>query len=586
MLRFVPNAIMKSCWRHAKYFRLGKLQQLLRNKLPCTLILTSRSKSYYITTPIFYVNSVPHIGHLYTATIADAACRWQKLKYPVNTSQPKLVSGTDEHGTKVMQAAVAKQENPKRYCDDLAQKFKDMMKLFDVQYHDFIRTTDERHKVAVENFWNTIHANGYIYKGNYEGWYSTSDETFVNDLDVEQVIDRDSGEACHIFKDTGRMVEWTKETNYMFKLSELVEQVKAWVHENPNSIYPPKMRKLVLDTLDRPVGDLSVSRERTRVPWGIQVPNDPSQTIYVWMDALVNYLTAAGYPEVDNDIFKDMWPADCHIVGMDIVKFHAIYWPAFLIAAGLELPKQIVVHSHWTVNNFKMSKSVGNVVDPFDMAKKVTPMGLRYFLLRQGVIEYNCDYKEEMVYAVLNADLANDLGNCLNRAVAKHLNPEQVYPPFHQEIFSSNPNYVSSFVASKKEFEFIDLVRNLPGIANNHALEFHFYNAIGEIMNVVRKANVIIHRNQLWTLDKSVPDQLRFLQTLLHCVYEGLRVSGILLQPFIPELAEMLLNKLSIPRQKRNMVDADRSFLEHDGKVEPLVGNPLAFDKKVLYKRL
>ena len=419
----------------------------------------------------------------------------------------------------------------------------------------------------------------------YEGWYSTSDETFVPESNVLQEVDKRTGEKIHLCKDTLNRLEWTKENNYMFRLSDLTDRVRQWISDNPKVVYPDKFRKLVLESLKEPYTDLSVSRESFRVPWGISVPGDPGQTIYVWLDALVNYLAAAGYPDTNSAKFRDMWPADIHFVGMDIIKFHAVYWPAFLIAAGLELPKQIVVHSHWTYEHMKMSKSKGNIVDPFEMAGKVSAEGLKYFLLRQSTLDNNSSYSELLLYRALNSDLANDLGNLLNRGVAKTLNPSQKYPAFHKDIFHQKSNTVANDDYSMVQM-YIEQVRNLPSTVDALVEKFRFYQAIFEIMEMVRRSNFIIHHYELWLLDKDNAEQLLVLETLLHCVYEGLRVSAILLQPMIPTLADTVLSKLGVPSTSRRWSDAEASFKVLDGLSDPLVGQPLGTRKTLLFKKL
>uniref|UniRef100_F7B7E9 Methionine--tRNA ligase, mitochondrial n=1 Tax=Ciona intestinalis TaxID=7719 RepID=F7B7E9_CIOIN len=502
-----------------------------------------RCKTYYATTPIYYVNSVPHIGHLYTTTLADTACRWKQL---VTDTECRLATGTDEYGSKVMKAAAINDMETIEYCNKISSRFKEMCDEFGLSYHDFIRTTEERHKETVQHFWEVVQSNGYIYKGIYEGWYCTSDETFLTQSQVEEVHNKSTGKSEYVSIESGHAVEWTKETNYMFQLSFFTDIIREKILSDPDFVYPSKARNAVLKLLDEQIGDLSISRERSRVPWGIPVPRDSSQTIYVWMDALVNYLTVSGYPRSS---YTEMWPADVHFIGVDILKFHAIFWPAFLMAAGIELPKQIVASSHWTIDYSKMSKSKGNVVDPFDIAGKVTAEGFKYFLLRQGVLEHDCNYTESLVYEVINADLVNVLGNCLNRAGAKKLNPQNHYPPFHKEIFSKDELDL--------DMNYIQQVKNLPAVADSHCSKFHFYNAIHEIISIAREANMMVHRHQAWKLDEH-PDDLKLLESIVHSVFEGLRVAGILLQPMIPTLATKLLDKLNIPLNERTWVKANK----------------------------
>ena len=356
-----------------------------------------------------------------------------------------------------------------------------------------------------------------------------------------------------------------------------IERIRDWIERNPSVIEPAAARQLVLSILQTTNFDLSVSRESSRVPWGIRAPSDPTQTVYVWLDALVNYLTASGYPNTSSAQFKDMWPVDVHLVGIDIVKFHAVYWPAFLMAAGLDLPKKIQVHSHWTVDGVKMSKTKGNIIDPLKAANCFTAQGLRYFLLKQGVVETNCNFSELLAYHTINADLANDIGNCLSRATAKHLNPQQVYPAFHPDAFSR--------AATVEDEQFIELVRRLPYDVDQHAEEFHFYKALECIACVARDANQVIQRHQMWRFDQSVVDEKEFLDSLLYCIYEGLRVSGILLQVFVPPLACQLLDRIAVPQQQRRWKDAMNAFPSMDEPSEPQAGKRLV-KTNIFFKRL
>lgn len=410
-----------------------------------------------------------------------------------------------------------------------------------------------------------------------------SDEMFVSALEVDKVVD-DNSAVYYVHRESGNVVEWAEEINYKFKLSLFTERILEWIENDRTRIEPVSARQFVLSLLKQPLSDISISRDKNRVGWAIDVPQDSSQTIYVWLDALVNYLTACEFPDTSSATFRNMWPPDVHFVGIDIIKFHAIYWPAFLMAAGLELPKKILCHLHWTIDNVKMSKSKGNVVDPMTAGEELTCPGLRYFLLRQGVLDHYCNYNKELAKQYINADLANDIGNCLHRATNKHLNPMQTYPAFHRELFSSNVEE-KQFHAGVEEFRYIESIRSLPNLVDNDAEAFRFFKSLFLICEGVRASNMIIQRHQLWRLDRGVAEQQAFVETLLHCVFEGLRVCGILLQPFIPSLAERLLDHLAIPTQSRSWEDAKNSFVELEGASHPLVGKPLG-ERKMFFKRL
>nr|XP_006633102.1 PREDICTED: methionine--tRNA ligase, mitochondrial [Lepisosteus oculatus] len=376
---------------------------------------------HYITTPIFYVNAAPHIGHLYSAVIADCLHRYKLMR----GCRSRFSTGTDEHGLKIQQAALAAGKDPQTFCNEVSEKFKTLFQRCDIAYTDYIRTTDPRHRSAVEHFWKVLRDKGFIYKGSYEGWYSTQDESFLTPSQVGDSVDS-MGRPIKVSLESGHKVDWVKEENYLFRLSAFRAPLRAWLAESPQAVRPERFHAAALRWLQEELPDLSVSRQRDRLQWGIPVPGDPSQTIYVWLDALVNYLTVAGYPHS----CAEWWAAAHHVVGKDILKFHAIYWPAFLLAAGLPLPQALYVHSHWTAGGQKMSKSLGNVVDPLERCQDFTADGMRYFLLRQGVPDSDCDYYDDKVVKLLNAELADSLGGLLSRCTAPALNPRQVYPSF------------------------------------------------------------------------------------------------------------------------------------------------------------
>ena len=328
--------------------------------------------SSYGCNELLTLDSEPHIGHLHSLLVADAIHRFKQLQGVDNTI---FSTGTDEHGIKVQRAAEAKGVEPQVFCDQISERFQKMTIDFNSSNTTFIRTTDIQHKEIVHKFWNKLQENGHIYKSKYQGWYCSSDESFVTT--VEDVTK--DGVTKKVSSESGHEVEWIEEENYMFKLSQFQEPLLRWLDTKPAVIVPDVFHALVKQIVSKGLQDLSISRPSNRLSWAIRVPNDESQTIYVWLDALANYLTVAGYPETK------LWPPDLQVIGKDILKFHAIYWPAFLIAAGLEAPRKILCHSHWTISDLKMSKSKGNVVDPFKKADHVTSEGLRYFLLRQGL---------------------------------------------------------------------------------------------------------------------------------------------------------------------------------------------------------
>uniref|UniRef100_A0A336KJ67 Methionine--tRNA ligase, mitochondrial n=1 Tax=Culicoides sonorensis TaxID=179676 RepID=A0A336KJ67_CULSO len=505
---------------------------------------SAQSKRYhYVTTPIFYVNAAPHIGHLYSAVITDAISRFERL---VNPNQEFLFStGTDEHGTKIQQAAALNKISTREYCDTISGKYR---KLFDealIQPSRFIRTTDDDHKNSVQHFWKSLSDKGLIYTTNYSGWYCVSDETFLADNQLKELPNGDK-----VSEESGHPVEWTEELNYMFRMSQFQEDVIKWA-ESENRIKPQKYQKILLQSLREELPDISISRPIERVSWGIKVPGDASQTVYVWLDALVNYLTSVGYPNK-----LKHWPPDVQVLGKDILKFHGVYWPAFLIAADLEPPRELFVHSHWTVDGQKMSKSKFNVVDPFERASIYSMEGLRYFLLREGVAHSDGNYSDTKIIRMLNSELADTLGNLLSRCCAKTLNPKQILPQINDNSLNLIQN-IDEYKTLK------DLLGKLPEICLAHYKEHNFYLVVDAVMAVLHANNKFFETTKPWELRKSSNEEdIVKLNAILTVTMETLRQTGIILQPLIPRMASQLLDKLNIPEKNRfwsNLTDCDTS---------------------------
>lgn len=379
-------------------------------------------------------------------------------------------------------------------------------------------------------------------------------------------------------------VHWTKEKNYLFKLSAFQESLLRWLQESEHAITPEPFYRQVLHWLEQDLPDLSVSRDRTRLQWGIPVPGDATQTIYVWVDALVNYLTAVGYP----DTHHGQWPAACHIVGKDILKFHAIYWPALLMAAGLDPPEQIFVHSHWTVQGQKMSKSLGNVVDPVVCFRQYSVDGFRYFLLKQGVPERDCDYYEEKVINLVNSELADALGGLLNRCTAPSLNPSGTYPSFSEPCFPRDvgmQNGKGAGIATREDYKLVSSVKDLPLHVSRHFERFQIYKALEAIIDCVRQTNGFIQRHAPWKLHRGDPIQKEQQDTILHVTMECLRIYGILLQPMIPGTADKLLSRLGVHPSERSLENLN--FLSrYYGSVCPFEGRKLGSVSGLLFPRL
>ena len=365
--------------------------------------MSNDCKKAYITTPIYYVNDVPHIGHAYTTIIADTLARYSRLI----GLETLFLTGTDEHGQKIQEAAQKRGKNPQEYADEISAKFRDLWDYFDISYDKFIRTTDEQHKIGVQKAFEVMYEKGDIYKDNYEGFYCVSCETFFTKT---QLIDN---EFC---PDCGKPTSIVKEESYFFKLSKYEDQLLAWYADKEKCILPKAKKNEVINFVKQGLHDLSITR--TSFDWGVKLPdsiNDPKHVMYVWLDALMNYITALGYGTDEKDM--DFWPATVHLVGKDILRFHAIYWPAFLMSLGLELPKHIGAHGWWTRNGEKMSKSKGNVVDPKEVADAYGLENFRYFMLREVPFGQDGDFSQKALIDRINSDLSNDLGNLLNRII-------------------------------------------------------------------------------------------------------------------------------------------------------------------------
>lgn len=390
-----------------------------------------------ITTPIFYVNAAPHIGHVHSTVLADAMARW----FTIKGRNVTFTTGTDEHGLKVQEAAetLGKTTDYKAFCDSVSSRFKQVFDQAQVAPSRFIRTSDEDHREAVHAFWTTIQRNGHIYLGEHEAWYCKSEESFLTDTQVQDVQDPATGATVKVSRETGHKVEKVSEENYKFRLSAFQDRLLEWLDNSPDVIVPRSRHNEVRAAVQAGLRDVSVSRLSEKIQWAIPVPGDQLHCVYVWLDALTNYLTCAGYP---GDV-QETWPADYHIVGKDILKFHAIYWPAFLMAAGLPLPKRIVAHAHWTVDRVKMSKSLGNVVDPNEIMTKYGADFVRYFLLREGVLNDDGDFNVGLLEDRVNSELADTLGNLVSRSTAKAFLPDGKLPTRPQQFTQDDQELIA-----------------------------------------------------------------------------------------------------------------------------------------------
>ncbi len=485
----------------------------------------SREK-YYITTPIFYPNGKPHIGHAYTAITTDAMARFQRLA----GKDVFFLSGTDEHGLKMQQTAEKEGISAKELADRNSAVFHAMLQTLNCSNDEFIRTTEERHHLACQAIWRAMEANGDIYLDSYAGWYSVRQEAY---FDESETVIGDDGVRR---EPLGSPVEWNEEESYFFRLSAYQDKLLAFYEANPQFIGPDERRNEIISFVKSGLRDLSISR--TTFDWGVKVPGNEKHVMYVWVDALTNYVTAAGYPDVTSEKWK-YWPANAHIIGKDIVRFHAVYWPAFLMSAGLELPKRVFAHGFLFNRGEKMSKSVGNVIDPFDLVERYGLDQLRYFFLREVPFGQDGSYSHEAIVNRTNADLANDLGNLAQRSLSMIAKNCEGRVP-HPDEFSEADKTILDQAATA-----LDTARKA---MDDQALHL----ALGAIFAVVAEANRYFAGQEPWALRKT--DSAR-MGTVLYVTAEVLRRVGIMVQPFIPQSAEKLLDILAVPADKRQFAD-------------------------------
>jgi methionyl-tRNA synthetase len=490
----------------------------------------SANKTYYITTAIAYVNGLPHLGHAYEVIATDVMARFKRLDgYDVY-----FLTGTDEHGQKVAKSAAAADKEPKAFCDEISEHFKRMDALLNVSYDQFIRTTEPRHYRASQAIWQRIADAGDIYLGKYAGWYSTRDEAF---FDESELTDGPGGKKL---APSGAEAEWVEEPSYFFRLSAYADRLLEHYERNPEFIQPSFRRNEVVSFVKQGLKDLSVSR--TTFKWGVPVPGDPEHIMYVWLDALTNYITAVGFPEEGGD-FAKYWPADLHVIGKDIVRFHAIYWPAFLMSAKIPLPKRVFGHGFLNVEGAKMSKSLGNVLSPQAMVDEFGVDPLRYFLLREVPFGSDGSFSREQIINRINGDLANDLGNLAQRVlsmVARNCGGK--VPDIQRDNGSIGSLDVAVIGCLGSAHELLPKVRDA---MDRQAL----HEALERIWDVIREANRTVDADAPWALRKTDPEKMAIV---LYTLMEVLRHVTILLQPFMPASCERLLDQLGVPKNARD----------------------------------
>ena len=477
------------------------------------------SRKYYLTTPIYYVNDVPHIGHAYTTLACDVLARFKRL----DGFDVLFLTGTDEHGQKVEKAAEAVDMKAQAFTDKVSQNFRDLLPFMNISNDDFIRTTETRHKVAAQAIWHRLMKNGHIYLDKYSGWYSVRDEAYFSE-----------GELVDGKAPTGAPVEWVEEPSYFFDLSKWETKLLQFYKDNPDFIAPVSRRNEVVSFVSSGLRDLSISR--TSFNWGIAVPDDEKHIMYVWLDALTNYITATGFPDEEQNLYRKFWPASLHMVGKDILRFHAVYWPAFLLAADLEPPKRVFAHGWWTNEGQKISKSLGNVIDPVQLIETYGLDQVRYFLMREVPFGNDGDFSKSGMVNRINSDLANDLGNLCQRVLSFVYKNCNATVPKNMGFTPDD----SKLITHAYEI--------LPKLREDYNSQL-FNVALERVWGLVAASNKYIDEQAPWKLRKTDPDRMH---TVLYTLLETIRCIGILLQPIMPGSSEKILNQLAVDTSKRS----------------------------------
>ncbi len=500
------------------------------------------SKNYYITTPIYYPSAKPHMGHAYSSIIADFFSRFKKIDgYNVY-----FLTGTDEHGLKIQRAAEKKGVDTLKFCDEISQTFRDLSKTLNLTNTDFIRTTEERHKLSVKNLWKELKKNDEIYLSKYSGWYSVSDEAFYSEDEIEDI----DGKKRAVSSKSS--VEWLDEESYFFRLSKWEKPLLKYYKDNPNFISPASRKNEVISFVKNGLKDLSISRKS--FSWGIQVPDDKDHVIYVWLDALTNYISALNYPNTDDQLFKQFWPATTHLIGKDILRFHAVYWPAFLLAANISLPKAVYGHGWILSGEEKMSKSKGNILDPIEIIDQYGLDPLRYYLIKEVSFGNDGNISQDRLEDCINSDLANNYGNLCQRVITFAIKNCDSKIPDKIEFKKDDLKILDNFESN------LDLIR---GKIDEHDLNFY----INFIVNSLFEANKYFNDQEPW---KKKDDLLR-LNTIVYTTLEIVRKISFLLYPIIPSSSLKALKIFDI-LEKDIVLDSitNNEFLAKNKKINSI----------------
>ena len=496
-------------------------------------------KHYYITTPIYYPSAKPHMGHAYSSIVTDVFARFKKI----DGFKVYFLTGTDEHGLKIQRASEENNMNPSDFCDKISKTFKDLCKTLNLSNSDFIRTTEDRHKKSVQHLWTELEKSGDIYLSKYSGWYSVSDEAFYNDNEIE------TKDNYKVSKLSGSKVEWVEEESFFFRLSKWQDKLLEYYNKNPQFILPESRRNEVISFVKSGLKDLSVSRKS--FSWGIKVPSDKDHVIYVWLDALTNYISALKYPDTSNDLYKKFWPADVHIIGKDILRFHAVYWPAFLLAAKIPVPKRIYGHGWILSGEEKMSKSKGNILDPIDIIDNYGLDPLRYYLIKEVSFGNDGTISKDKLEDCINSDLANNYGNFCQRVTTfAEKNCDSKIPP------KINFTEVDNKILNK----FSENLTNLRNYINNQKLNSY----VDFIVDSLFDANKYFNDEEPWAKKNDVER----LNTIVYTSLELIRKISIMLYPIIPNSSLKSLKIFDINEKDITFESIkDNNFLKANNKI-------------------